>query len=161
MRIKRELRKIANNAANERKFTYQKDVTFWPNLYMRVMLFLGEKPYVCTSEGCGKRFTEYSSLYKHHVIHTHQKPYVCIHCGKTYRQASTLAMHRRMAHSDSASSEPTAAAATAMSPAIFLTTSENHVTLLALSIDQSVYQDTLIYTIFHEKIVHQWSNAYQ
>lgn len=60
----------------------------------------GEKPYLCTVPGCGKSFTEYSSLYKHHVVHTHCKPYTCSHCGKTYRQTSTLAMHKRTAHGD-------------------------------------------------------------
>ncbi|NXC19631.1 ZN143 protein, partial [Corythaeola cristata] len=60
----------------------------------------GEKPYVCTVSGCDKRFTEYSSLYKHHVVHTHSKPYNCNHCGKTYKQISTLAMHKRTAHND-------------------------------------------------------------
>ena len=60
----------------------------------------GEKPYVCTVPGCGKRFTEYSSLYKHHVVHTHCKPYTCSTCGKTYRQTSTLAMHKRSAHGE-------------------------------------------------------------
>ncbi|NXK64068.1 ZN143 protein, partial [Sylvietta virens] len=62
--------------------------------------FAGEKPYVCTVPGCDKRFTEYSSLYKHHVVHTHSKPYNCNHCGKTYKQISTLAMHKRTAHND-------------------------------------------------------------
>ena len=60
----------------------------------------GEKPYVCTVAGCGKRFTEYSSLYKHHVVHTHSKPYTCSYCGKNYRQTSTLAMHKRTAHGE-------------------------------------------------------------
>lgn len=55
---------------------------------------------MCTVPGCGKRFTEYSSLYKHHVVHTHCKPYTCNHCGKTYRQTSTLAMHKRTTHGD-------------------------------------------------------------
>ena len=59
--------------------------------------------------GCGKRFTEYSSLYKHHVVHTHSKPYICNHCGKNYRQTSTLAMHKRTAHGDDSSVEPDAA----------------------------------------------------
>ncbi|NXP09035.1 ZN143 protein, partial [Thinocorus orbignyianus] len=62
--------------------------------------YTGEKPYVCTVPGCDKRFTEYSSLYKHHVVHTHSKPYNCNHCGKTYKQISTLAMHKRTAHND-------------------------------------------------------------
>lgn len=47
-----------------------------------------------------KRFTEYSSLYKHNIVHTHQKPYTCHLCLKTYRQTSTLAMHKRTVHGD-------------------------------------------------------------
>ncbi|MCI4383116.1 hypothetical protein PGIGA_G00022710 [Pangasianodon gigas] len=61
----------------------------------------GERPYVCTIPGCDKRFTEYSSLYKHQVVHTPCKPYECSHCGKTYKQISTLALHKRTAHDDS------------------------------------------------------------
>ena len=64
------------------------------------MCCLGERPYVCQVDGCEKRFTEYSSLYKHHVVHTHTKPYTCNICSKTYRQASTLAMHKRTSHGD-------------------------------------------------------------
>lgn len=60
---------------------------------------------MCTVQGCGKRFTEYSSLYKHHVVHTHSKPYHCNHCGKTYRQTSTLAMHKRTAHGEDTTAE--------------------------------------------------------
>lgn len=55
---------------------------------------------MCSYADCTKRFTEYSSLYKHQVTHTGQKPYTCESCGKNYRQASTLAMHRRTAHHD-------------------------------------------------------------
>ena len=61
-------------------------------------LFIGERPYVCEVPGCLKRFTEYSSLYKHNIVHTQQKPYTCALCHKTYRQTSTLAMHKRTVH---------------------------------------------------------------
>ncbi|KAJ8406602.1 hypothetical protein AAFF_G00301760 [Aldrovandia affinis] len=64
----------------------------------------GEKLYVCMVPGCDKHFTEYSSLYKHHEVHTPCESYNCKHCGKTYKQISTLAMHKRTAHNDT---EPT------------------------------------------------------
>ncbi|XP_066503479.1 zinc finger protein 143a [Hoplias malabaricus] len=70
------------------------------NYKNHIRIHTGERPYVCTVPGCEKRFTEYSSLYKHHVVHTPCKPYQCNQCGKTYKQISTLAMHKRTTHND-------------------------------------------------------------
>uniref|UniRef100_A0A672KNC5 Zinc finger protein 143 n=1 Tax=Sinocyclocheilus grahami TaxID=75366 RepID=A0A672KNC5_SINGR len=71
------------------------------NYKNHIRIHTGERPYVCTVPGCDKRFTEYSSLYKHNVVHTPCKPYKCNHCGKAYKQISTLVMHKRSAHNDS------------------------------------------------------------
>uniref|UniRef100_A0A3B4T7W8 Zinc finger protein 143b n=1 Tax=Seriola dumerili TaxID=41447 RepID=A0A3B4T7W8_SERDU len=66
----------------------------------------GERPYYCSEPTCGRSFATFSEtynflhLYKHHVVHTPCKPYNCNHCGKTYKQISTLAMHKRTAHND-------------------------------------------------------------
>ncbi|XP_039551716.1 zinc finger protein 76 isoform X4 [Passer montanus] len=75
------------------------------NYKNHMRIHTGEKPYLCSVPGCGRRFTEYSSLYKHHVVHTHCKPYTCSSCGKTYRQTSTLAMHKRSSHGELGATE--------------------------------------------------------
>lgn len=49
-------------------------------------------------QGCGKRFTEYSSLYKHNAVHKPYKPHRCNICGIKCKQESTLRTHKRAIH---------------------------------------------------------------
>lgn len=77
----------------------------------------GEKPYVCSievsvvfihelnlsqlfSQGCNKRFTEYSSLYKHNMAHQTQRPFECNFegCMQKFKQESALNLHKRVKH---------------------------------------------------------------
>ncbi|KAG1661554.1 Zinc finger protein 143 [Nymphon striatum] len=78
--------------------TCKKTFSSATNYKNHMRIHSGERPYACNYPDCDKRFTEYSSLYKHHVVHTMAKPYTCEICGKTYRQTSTLATHRRTYH---------------------------------------------------------------
>lgn len=68
------------------------------NYKNHIRIHSGEKPYACQVPECNKRFTEYSSWYKHHMVHTQEKPYHCNICGRNYRQASTLTVHKRTSH---------------------------------------------------------------
>lgn len=64
----------------------------------------GERPYMCTYEGCGRTFTEHSSLRKHKLIHTGEKPYVCEICGKTFSQSGSRNAHQKR-HADANKSD--------------------------------------------------------
>lgn len=48
-------------------------------------------------QGCGKRFTEYSSLYKHNLVHSNNKTVKCEYCGKALTHTSLIS-HKRSAH---------------------------------------------------------------
>lgn len=58
-------------------------------------MLLGERPYTCSVEGCGRTFTEHSSLRKHKLIHTGEKPYACEICGKTFSQSGSRNAHQK------------------------------------------------------------------
>lgn len=75
---------------------------FCPRLYLGIeqkCCLLGERPYSCPVEGCGRTFTEHSSLRKHKLIHTGEKPYVCEICGKTFSQSGSRNAHQKR-HTD-------------------------------------------------------------
>lgn len=99
---------------------------------------------MCTWDGCGKRFTEYSSLYKHHVVHTHTKPYECADCGKTYRQTSTLAIHRRMAHGENSHAESTTLVQSAATAFIVTSNTLCNRKLIVFVVNSTVYRRTVV-----------------
>lgn len=57
---------------------------------------LGDKRYVCSYKGCGKKFIKKSKLTRHYVTHTNVRPYVCNYseCGKRYKDKDALKRHQ-------------------------------------------------------------------
>lgn len=51
------------------------------------------KKYVCTWDGCGKRFERQNALDTHMNIHTDSKPFQCPVCGKVFNVRSNMRRH--------------------------------------------------------------------
>ena len=59
------------------------------------MMTHGERQYLCTVEGCGKRFLDNSKLKRHMLVHTGEKPYQCEICNKRFSLDFNLRTHLR------------------------------------------------------------------
>lgn len=93
---------------------------------IQFFLLLGERPYTCPVEGCGRTFTEHSSLRKHKLIHTGEKPYACEICGKTFSQSGSRNAHQKR-HVDQNKSDKRAKKAPSKNASASLITDDNDV----------------------------------
>ena len=60
--------------------------------------YSGERPYVCTEDGCDKSFYTVQRLNVHKRTHTGDKPFKCeeVGCGKCFTTAGNLKNHMRI-----------------------------------------------------------------
>uniref|UniRef100_A0A672RW09 Kruppel-like factor 5 like n=1 Tax=Sinocyclocheilus grahami TaxID=75366 RepID=A0A672RW09_SINGR len=64
-----------------------------PSLF--VVIFLGEKPYQCSWEGCDWRFARSDELTRHYRKHTGAKPFKCVACSRCFSRSDHLALHMK------------------------------------------------------------------
>lgn len=64
-------------------------------LYILINLQTGERPFVCTFEGCQKEFITKGHLKTHELIHSGDRPYTCEKCDKSYSRSGRLKIHLR------------------------------------------------------------------
>ena len=59
------------------------------------MLRVGEKPYECPVDGCGRTFARSDELARHRRAHTGERNFVCDACARAFARSDHLAKHRR------------------------------------------------------------------
>lgn len=74
--------------------TSQNACNFLPK-YLDFLLQTGERPFVCTFEGCFKEFITKGHLKTHELIHSGDRPFACDICGKSYSRSGRLKIHQR------------------------------------------------------------------
>jgi uncharacterized Zn-finger protein len=78
-------------------------------LKRHLLVHSGERNFVCTFEGCRKRFGLDFNLRTHMRIHTGDRPYVCSVCSRSFAQSTNLRTHYLL-HEKSDSSKRTSTA---------------------------------------------------
>lgn len=71
---------------------------FFPLFYLLPFVSVGERPFKCPIEGCGRSFTT-SNIRKVHIrTHTGERPYYCTEpgCGRAFASATNYKNHVRI-----------------------------------------------------------------
>lgn len=64
-------------------------------IHMCFLYLAGEKPYICTWEGCTWRFARSDELTRHYRKHTGDKPFKCNICDRAFSRSDHLSLHMK------------------------------------------------------------------